>query len=410
MDRRSLYRLLEPESSDEAARIYRLVHHAIVAAGIAVMLAFTVDWIRAEHEYLLDTGFFAVAAFFAIEYGLRLFVAPEMPGGEHYGVWRARLVWAVSVSGVFDLIAALPGLIGLLEHGPASFFGCIWVFKYVRYSSGLVSLKRVVSHARQALFSVFLLFLIVLLIAASLAYVLERDTNPTDFGSIPAALWWAIVTLTTTGYGDVVPHTFGGRIIAGAVMTSGILVFALWAGILASGFAEELRRREFLRTWDLVARVPFFHNVGAALIADVARLLRPREYPVGATIVRRGERGDCMYFVVEGAVEVQVQPRPVHLGAGQFFGELALLTRAPRSATIVASRPCTLLALDIVDFHDLMAHHPELARAIREEASRRLAAAPGLPPEPEAEPEPQPEPGPEPEEETEPVMAAQNPS
>ena len=88
-----------------------------------------------------------------------------------------------------------------------------------------------------------------------------------------------------------------GRMLAGIVMVSGILVFALWAGILATGYAEETRRREFLRTWDLVAKVPFFHKIGASVIADVARLLRPREYPAGAVIVRRGEPGDCMYFV-----------------------------------------------------------------------------------------------------------------
>ena len=149
----------------------------------------------------------------------------------------------------------------------------------VRYAPGLASLQRVISDARRALLSVLLGFGIVLLVAASLAYFLERDAQPAVFGSIPAALWWAIVTLTTTGYGDVAPQTPPGRMLAGIVMVSGILVFALWAGILATGYAEETRRREFLRTWDLVAKVPFFHNVGAAVIAEVARLLRPREYP-----------------------------------------------------------------------------------------------------------------------------------
>ena len=139
------------------------------------------------------------------------------------------------------------------------------------------------------------------------------------------------------------PQTPLGRMLAGIVMVSGILVFALWAGILATGFAEETRRREFLRTWDLVAKVPFFHDVGAAVIADVARLLRPRDYPAGAIIVRRGEPGDCMYFVASGEVEMQLQPEPVDLGPGEFFGEVALLTGDPRNATVVATRPCTLL-------------------------------------------------------------------
>jgi voltage-gated potassium channel len=195
------------------------------------------------------------------------------------------------------------------------------------------------------------------------------------FSSIPAALWWAIVTLTTTGYGDVTPLTPLGRMLAGIVMVSGILVFALWAGILATGFAEETRRREFLRTWDLVAKVPFFHDVGAAVIADVARLLRPREYPAGAIIMRRGAPGDCMYFVASGEVEVQLHPERVVLGPGEFFGEVALVTGGPRNATIIAVRPCTLLILDIVDFRELLGRQPELARIIHEEAERRPGAA-----------------------------------
>jgi voltage-gated potassium channel len=286
----------------------------------------------------------------------------------------------VSFGGLFDLACALPALIALEERHPATIFGVVWIFKFIRYSPGLASLRRVVSHARDALLSVLLGFVIVLVVASTLAYLLEREVNPRDFGSIPHALWWAIVTLTTTGYGDVVPLTIGGRMLAGTVMVSGILVFALWAGILASGYAQEARRREFLRTWDLVSRVPFFHNIGAPLIAEVARLLRPRDYQSGAAIVRRGEQGDCMFFVVEGEVEVQIQPEPVFLGPGQFFGELALLTRAPRNATIIATKPCSALALDIVDFHELLARQPELARVIHEEAARRLGpGGPSLP-------------------------------
>jgi voltage-gated potassium channel len=86
-----------------------------------------------------------------------------------------------------------------------------------------------------------------------------------------------------------------------------------------------------------------------------------------------------MYFIASGEVEIRLEPQPVRLGVGQFFGELALLTGAPRNATVVAVRPSTLLALDLVDFHELMARQPELARIIRAEAERRLAAAPEVP-------------------------------
>jgi voltage-gated potassium channel len=221
---------------------------------------------------------------------------------------------------------------------------------------------------------VLLVFGIILLIAASLAYLLERNVQPQSFGSVPQALWWAIVTLTTTGYGDVIPMTSLGRILGGFVMVAGVLVFALWAGILATGFTEETRRREFLRTWDLVAKVPFFHDIGATIIAEVAHLLRPHEFPAGAVIMRRGDPGDCMYFIASGEVEIRLGPSPVHLGPGAFFGEVALLTGDLRNATVVATRRSTLLALDIVDFRGLLAHQPELARIIGEEAGRRPGA------------------------------------
>lgn len=371
-----LYQILQPETAGTAARVFRGVHHAMVVLGVAIMLADTEAAWRDAYRGLLDAGFQLVCAFFFAEYIARLGAAPGAPAA-HRRDWRARLAWAVSAGGAFDLLGALPGVLDIAFNPKyASLYGFVWVFKLVRYAPGLASLGRVVSRARAALLSVLLGFGIVLLAAASLAYLLERNAQPKLFGSIPQALWWAIVTLTTTGYGDVTPVTLPGRILAGFVMVSGIMVFALWAGILATGYAEELRRREFLRTWDLVAKVPFFSKVGAAVIADVARLLRPRDYPARAIIVRRGERGDCMYFIAAGEVEVRLRPGSVRLGTGEFFGEIALLTGEPRNATIVAIQPCTLLTLDIVDFRQLLGHQPDLARVVSEEAERRLEAHP----------------------------------
>jgi voltage-gated potassium channel len=376
MDEERLYRLLYPETRDSPARIFRGVHHTMVAAGIGIMLADTVAPWREAYDQTLDAGFQLVCAFFFAEYLLRLWAAPGAPGAAHHGKWRSRLVWAGSLGGALDFFGALPGVLDIVFNPRyASLFGFVWAFKLVRYSPGLVILERVIGNARHALLSVLLGFGILLLLAASLAYLLERSTQPDAFGSIPAALWWAIVTMTTTGYGDVIPKTVLGRMLSGMVMVSGILVIALWAGILATGYFEETRRREFLRTWDLVAKVPFFHDVGAAAIADVAQLLRPRDYPAGAVIVRRGERGDCMYFVASGEVEIQLRPEPIRLEAGDFFGELALLTGDPRNATIVTTQPATLLRLDIVDFRHLLGRQPELGRIIRAAADKRLEAA-----------------------------------
>jgi len=202
MDEQRLYQLLQPETRDPASRIFRGVHHTLVATGIGIMLAATVGEWREAYGAALDAGFQIVCAFFFAEYVLRLMAAPGAPGAAHRGTWPSRLAWATSLGGTFDFLGALPGVLDVLFNPRyASLFGFIWAFKLVRYSPGLASLGRVIGNARQALLSVLLGFSILLLLAASLAYLLERSTQPDVFGSIPAALWWAIVTMTTTGYG-----------------------------------------------------------------------------------------------------------------------------------------------------------------------------------------------------------------
>jgi voltage-gated potassium channel len=90
-------------------------------------------------------------------------------------------------------------------------------------------------------------------------------------------------------------------------------------------------------------------------------------------VIRRGRVGDCMYFIADGEVEVDVKPTPVRLATGSFFGELALLGDSVRSANVVTTLPSTLLILDLADFRTLTAHHPELARAIDAEGKRRMS-------------------------------------
>jgi voltage-gated potassium channel len=385
MDPEQLRAILRPDNPAARARLWRGLHHAMTAVGIGVVLAATIAEWRERHAALIIAGFYLVAAFFVAEYGARLIAAPAEPSAADRSAWQARWAYAASLGGAVDLFGALPGLLhAVLGSSDAILFGVVWVFKLVRYAPGLAGLQRVVSRARQSLFSVLLGFAVVLLASASLEYLIERQAQPAKFGSIPAALWWAIETVTTTGYGDSVPGTPLGRLLAGVVMVCGILVLALSAGILATGFADEMRRYAFLRTWSIVAKVPFFRQVGASIIAEVAWLLRPLNFPAGAVVVRRGERGDCMYFIATGAVEIRLPGAPLRLGEGDFFGEIALLTGAPRSATAVAVEPATLLRLDIVEFRELMGRRPDLARVILEAAGRRLEAAVAAPvPDPE---------------------------
>jgi voltage-gated potassium channel len=181
-----------------------------------------------------------------------------------------------------------------------------------------------------------------------------------------------VVTLTTTGYGDEVPQTALGHLLGAAVMICGIATFGLWTGILANGFAAESRRRNFIQTWDLVSKVPFFQTLDPTAITEITHMLRRVEVPERIAVIRRGKVGDCMYFIAEGEVEVDVAPISVRLGTGAFFGELALLGNLIRTANVSTTKPSTLLVLDLADFRTVMAHHLELARAIDAEGKRRL--------------------------------------
>lgn len=365
--------LLDPAARNSGARAFRLIHHSLLAAGVAAAISISAHGAPLSRPLLAGTTLF-VAFFFLAEWLLRLAAAPAMSPGQT----GTRLRYLFSFGGAVDLAAGIALPLALLFDVPAdqaATAGTLWTLKLTRYVAGFALIGRVVYNERGALSGVFATFAMVLLLAGTAEHLLEGEGQPAAFGSLPAALWWCIVTLTTTGYGDAVPATTLGRVVAGAVMIVGIAIFAMWAGILASGFAAEVRRRDFLQNWALVAKVPLFKALGAAVIAEVARRLRPRRLPAGGVLMRKGEPGDCMYFIVDGEVEVAVQPEPVRLGAGAFLGEMALITGEPRTATVTARQPSQLLVLDIADFRELAGQYPDLTRAIEAEADRRRETA-----------------------------------
>jgi voltage-gated potassium channel len=375
--RAAAYGLMRWLGGAHGSPLLAVVPDLICAAGLLAMIADTATAVGSRADVVLSGIVTAVWGCFVAAYALRIWSAPEAPEQHAASATRARLDYLFSASGGIDLIAslALPlGWITGLPERDAQLFAIVWALKYMRQSSGLMLLLRVMRRAFPALITVVTVFFVILLIVGTLSYVFERDAQPKAFGSIPHALWWAIVTLSTTGYGDMVPATLWGRLLGAWVMVSGIVIFALWAGIVANAFAEELQRRHFLRTWDLVAEVPFFQSLGAAAIADIVRLLRARDVSTGTVVVRAGQPGDSMYFIVSGEATAMLAPEPVALGPGAFFGEMALLFGTPRSASVVITKPSVLLVLDVADFRVLAGRRPELINVIEAEGKRRRDA------------------------------------
>src|SRR6185503_2202300 len=131
-------------------------------------------------------------------------------------------------------------------------------------------------------------------------------------------------------------------------------------------------RRQFVVTWSMVARVPVFAGLSAIEIAEVMGLLRAQQVDAGEVIVRRGDPANSMYFVAAGEVEIQLESERIRLGAGHFFGEVAALRRARRSATATALVRTSLLVLDAHDLRGLMDRQPRIAERIREVARERV--------------------------------------
>ena len=238
------------------------------------------------------------------------------------------------------------------------------------------SLAAVLKAERRALFASAVILLGFVILAAAAMYTAERDAQPDKLGSIPAAMWWAIVTLTTVGYGDVYPVTVAGRLVASVTMVFGLMMLALPVGIVATAFAEEIHRREFVVTWGMLARIPLFAALSASEIGDITRFLNARTVPAGAVIVRKGDPARSMFVIAAGEVEVDLQPANVRLGAGQFFGERALLENAARSATVRATQPSRLLELEAADFKMLMDRNEDIRKRIQRAFEQRGTASP----------------------------------
>lgn len=356
------------------ARVYRVLLALAIIGATAVAILETIPGIWGSWEGWETKGEHVALALMSADYALRLFRAgrQKMDGESKYA---ALVRYAISPYGIFDVLAVAPFLVGLVLPIPVdmqTLFGVVRVLKLARFSPALETLGVVIlSEARPLLSALFIMALLAIF-TSTLLYFVERTANP-NFSNIPRALWWSIVTLATLGYGDVVPITTLGKVVGSGVAVLGLCMFALPASILASGFNEEMRRQSFVTTWHLVARVPFFSRLPAAQIAEVASLLKPRRATRGEVLVREGDVGESMFFIVSGKVAVHAHIGTIYLKDGSFFGEIALLEQIPRTATVRAATRCQLLVLDARDFQKFTKAYPSVLKVVQETARNRMA-------------------------------------
>lgn len=372
-----LYSLLENTGRHRAgARILRdalivLIVVNVVLAVLETAPNYGVNFVRIGRWIQLISG-----GIFLLEYIARLYVADLHPPLRRYGPIGSRLRYALHVDAIIDLLSALPLLLALVLPNSAVTVVVVLrlmrFLKLARYSPALRSLLSAVASERHALAGSTVIIFGVILMGATLMYLVEHEVQPKAFESIPAALWWAIATVTTVGYGDIVPVTTLGKMLGSVVMLLGYGLIALPVGIIASAFSREIHSRDFVVTWSMVARVPLFEDLKAADIAEVAKLLRAQRVRAGDVIAHKGAVADAMYFISDGEVEIELPHETVYLGEGMFFGEMALLHRRARTARIRAFHDCELLVLEADALTSLMERKPGLAAKILAVTEERL--------------------------------------
>ncbi len=307
---------------------------------------------------------------FILEYLLRIWACVEYrPQPNRVGKSNFRLNFIISPLMIIDFIAIAPtvflSFIGF-DFRFLRVFRFLRLFKLMRYSPALSSLWNVIYSEGRALIATLIIMLGLVLFSSSIMYYVERAAQPDAFGDIPSAMWWALATLTTIGYGDVVPITMWGKMFGSVVMVLGVGVYALPIGIIASGFANEIHSRDFVIRWGLVASVPLFNGLEANLINTIAKKLRSKVVESGKLIAYEGETADKLFLIVSGSISRRDEEGEIYLNKGAFFGAKSLMERTTFHANYLATTKAQLLVLDALDFHHLLDHHPSLKERIEE--------------------------------------------
>lgn len=368
--RRRVYEIMEiGHGDDRASRFFDIFIVSLILLNVAAFIAETVPSLYASyHAYFFAFELFSVAIF-TVEYALRLWTSVEMPFLRRLSPVKARLYSATRPSLIIDLLAILPFYLSQFFAVDLRVLRTLRLLRFLklsRYSPAMHSLIRVLANERRALIGAGLLLFAAVLFASTGMYYLENDAQPDKFGSVPDAAWWAMATLTTVGYGDVAPITPIGRLFGSVVMVTGLCILALPVAIIATGFSQEVSRRDFVVTWSLMSRIPVFTELDARDVGHLMPLLHAHNFPPNFEVIPEGASADAMYFVASGHVAERTADCDHALfKAGDVIGARPLFDHDVHRNPLITKTRCRLLKLHREDFHRLEVTHPSLSARIR---------------------------------------------
>lgn len=301
---------------NRAAIILNVFLATMVVLNIAGFVLFSIPEYRQILHSWEETTVVLFVLVFGIEYALRVWSAnAKPPYKESLPITRKR--YLRSLMGVIDLMAFLPALLVWLL--PSDTFGdlrilkllaIIRIVKLTRYSDSLTVLARLYHDNAKALIATAMIMMLLSFLAAAGIYVFEHEAQPELFGSIPAAMWWAFVSLSTVGYGDMVPITVGGKLFGVFVMISGVGIAAMPAGIFASSFVQLIREQERQRRHSRSRKLAHPHHAQdcvaqqaedylASAVATASSKTAKVGYSVSADWFSASEKREVDYLIAE---------------------------------------------------------------------------------------------------------------
>lgn len=245
--KRMVFKVLEVTHHDDlAGRIFDTFMIALISLNVVAFAFETVYSISIPYKSYFNRFETVSVAIFTVEYGLRLWTCTLMKGFRH-PLW-GRLKFAIMPLSIIDVLSILPFYLFILFPNlvfvrEIHLLRLARLLKIGRYSEPMRTLAKVITTKREDLLSALFTVFTLLMISSSLVYFFEHASQPELFPNIPASMWWAVVTLTSVGYGDVYPITPIGKLLGGIIAVLGLGLVALPTGILASGFAEEVQRK-----------------------------------------------------------------------------------------------------------------------------------------------------------------------
>ena len=246
--RKGLFAILEKDDGDNrVSHQFDLFIMVMIVLNMIAVIMETVDDVYLRYTYFFE-WFEIISVFvFSLEYLGRIWTCTLL---DHYShPIKGRLKFIFSPIGLIDLLAILPWYLPFIMNIDGRIlrllrlFRLVRIFKMGRYSTAFKMISNVLKRRKEELLVTLTIVLLVLILASSLMYYVEHEVQPEAFSSIPSTMWWGVATLTTVGYGDVYPITALGRILGAFIAIMGVGIFALPAGIIASGFESEIRKK-----------------------------------------------------------------------------------------------------------------------------------------------------------------------